>query len=270
VLIELHGKGGSLCRQAKAGQIHCPLIIRPTSEDAITGDLVHALRCINSYWWLPDLLNAAVGACRFRRQVHRRLKIEPWVNMPPYPRELLPWDEGGTQVDLCISWENPPTTVFVEAKYGSKVAEATANGDGTQGYPADQLVRNIRVGLLGCGYFDAPGSLFAMPSRDFVMVLLAPRHGHPLVERYRDVGQLRAAIPHADRLVGLPRPPFVGELSYAHITRVLASNARFLTRAERQIVGDLTTYLQFKQSGVPSRPTLQAHRPATAEVPETT
>ena len=47
MLTELHGKGGCVCQYAKEGKIRCPLIIRPTSEDAITGNLFQALRTLN-------------------------------------------------------------------------------------------------------------------------------------------------------------------------------------------------------------------------------
>jgi hypothetical protein len=80
VLTEMLGKGGTLCSPARSGQIRCPLIVRPTSEDVITGHLFQALRCLNPRWWLPDLLNAALGTPRFRRQVYRRLKIDLWQN----------------------------------------------------------------------------------------------------------------------------------------------------------------------------------------------
>lgn len=204
MLAELSGKGGRLCQPAGEGRLHCPLIIRPNSEDAVTANIAQCLRVIDPRWWLADLLNSALGTARFRRQAYRWLRIEPWVNLPAYPRELLPWAEGSTQVDLRITWENPPTTVFVEAKYASDLTPRTANDDGTHGFPSDQLVRNARVGLHSCGWFDGPGSLFEAPARDFVLVLLAPRKGHPLAERYRDPGHLRAAIPHADRLMGMP------------------------------------------------------------------
>src|SRR5579883_118198 len=82
MLTEMLGKGGTLCSQARSGQIHCPLIVRPTSEDVVTGHLFQPLRCINPRWWLPDLLNGALGTNRFRRQVYRRLKIELWQNQP--------------------------------------------------------------------------------------------------------------------------------------------------------------------------------------------
>ncbi|WP_337175110.1 hypothetical protein [Paludisphaera sp.] len=251
MLTEILGKGGALCKEARSGRIRCPLIIRPTSEDAVTGQIVQTLRVLNSRWWLPDLLNTALGTRRFRRQFHRDLSIEPWVNMPPYPRELLPWTEGSTQVDIVITYENPPTTVFIEAKYGSDVARTTTNGDGAHGYPADQILRNIRVGLLACGYFDRGGSLFESPPRQFVQILLAPKGGHPLIGRYRDPDHLRRSIPHADRLADLPRSPFVGELSFGDIMKCVQGRAAFLTRAERQAAEDLRRYLEFKLSRAP-------------------
>src|SRR3954468_16242104 len=102
MLTEMLGKGGNLCSPARRGEIHCPLIVRPTSEDLITGHLVQSLRVLNARWWLPDLLNAGLGTDRFRRQYFRRLRIEPWRNRPRFPRELLPWEEGSTQVDITI------------------------------------------------------------------------------------------------------------------------------------------------------------------------
>jgi hypothetical protein len=95
------------------GKLHCPLIVRPTSEDVVTGHLAQALRVLNPRWWLPDLLNTALGAPRFRRQVFRRFQVTPWKNRPSYPRDLLPWTEGSTQVDLTLTWENPRRNIIV-------------------------------------------------------------------------------------------------------------------------------------------------------------
>jgi len=117
MLTELRGKGGQLCRLAKEGRLRCPLIVRSSSEDAISGNLFGTLQAINARWWLPDLLNTALGVPRFRQQVYRRLTINLWENQPAYPKGLLPWDEGSTQVDVSISFENPPTTIFIEVKY---------------------------------------------------------------------------------------------------------------------------------------------------------
>jgi hypothetical protein len=57
VLTEMLGKGGNICPQAKSGEIRCPLIVRPNSEDVITGHLFQALRCINPRWWLARVVD---------------------------------------------------------------------------------------------------------------------------------------------------------------------------------------------------------------------
>lgn len=222
-------------------------MVRSSSEDVITGHLVHALRTLHPRWWLADFLNRALGVPRFSRQYYRQLRIEPWVNCERYPRQLLPYDEGSTQVDCAISWANPPTTVFVEAKYGSDLSSNTANSNGPRRFPTDQLLRNIRVGLHQCGYFKQE-QLFESAPRDFIVILLSPEAGHPLVKTYRDQENLHRAIPHSDRLIGLPKQPFVGELGYADIAGILQANQRFFTRAERAVIDQLTTYLDFKNT----------------------
>jgi hypothetical protein len=265
MLTEMLGKGGTLCSQARAGQIRCPLIIRPTSEDVITGHLFQSLRCINPRWWLPDLVNQALGTNRFRRQVYRRLEIDLWQNQPCYPRELLPWDEGSTQVDAVITWENPPTTVLIEMKFLSELSDHVSNDDGESGFPSDQLIRNIRVGLYRCGYFQSPGQLFPQSPRNLVVLVVAPRTGHPLVARYRDSDRTWAAIPNADRLMALPRAPFVGELSYADIVAILGKQARWFSRPERLVIGDITAYLEYKLMSRTPKPSTRINPAADRE-----
>jgi hypothetical protein len=255
------GKGGNLCTPARSGEIRCPLIVRPTSEDVITGNIFQSLGYLNPRWWLPDLLNAGLVENRFRRQFYRDFKIRLWQNQPCYPRELLPWGEGSTQVDIMISWENPQTTVYIEAKYGSALSTNVAGDDGRSGYPSDQLIRNIRVGLHQSGYFDLGEELFDQSPRDFVVLVLAPFKGHPLVEQYRDRQQLRAAIPHADRLIGLPRGPFVGEIDYDDIQSILTRQDRWMTVPERRVVAHLTDYLGFKRSTLPNKTSLKSPSP---------
>ena len=247
MLTELHGKCGRICQAALQGAQRCPLIIRPTSEDVITGHLASGLRTLKPRWWLPDLLNVALGADRFEPQVYRRLKIEPWKNYPRYPRELLPWDEGSTQVDLVFAWENPPTTIFVEMKYGSDLSMKTAGGHLNNGYPSDQLIRNIRVGLWTCGWFQQR-PMFEIPPRNFIVVFCSPAKGHWLVKRYRDDAKLLKAIPHSDQLRGLPRLPFVGELSYEDIARVLRRGRQWFTRPEWLVADTLADYFLFKSA----------------------
>lgn len=247
MLTELLGKGGQVCQLARAGEIKCPLIVRPTSEDVVTGQLFQVLEAVNPRWWLPQVLNTALGVQRFRQQVFRRLRIDLWKNRPPYPREMLPWNEGSTQVDASISWENPPTTVFFEVKYGSDLAKRTTGDDGTHGYPSDQLIRNIRVGLRECGWFG-DGELFSASPRSFVVILLSPESGHPLVQKYRETTTVFDSIPHADRLIGLPPEPFVGEIGYGDLMSVLNGQLRWMSRAERSMVARLIEYLELKRS----------------------
>ena len=253
MLTELHGKGGRICQSALDGQLRCPLIVRPTSEDVVTGHLCQVLRVLNSRWWLPNLLNLALGSHRFQRQFHRNLKIDPWRNRPKYPREMLPWDEGSTQVDLTFQWDNPPTTVYVEMKYGSDLSMKTAGDDGQHGFPSDQLIRNVRVGLMDCGWFRR-GRMFHIEPRDLVVILCCPTKGHRLVERYCDPERLQAAIPHSDRLTGLPPLPFIGELSYRDIVTVLRRQRCRFTRPERYLVDSLGDYLTHKAISISGGP----------------
>jgi hypothetical protein len=252
MLTELRGKGGCLCQPAKEGKLRCPLIVRPTSEDVITGHLFQVLGAIDARRWLPGLLNTALGAPRFRPKIFRRLRIELWKNRPHYPRELLPWDEGSTQVDATITWENPPTTVFIEMKYESAPAQRTSRHDERHGFPGDQIMRNIRVGLLECGWFQTR-PLFASKPRDFLFVLIGRKRREPLIQQYRRPHRVRQAIPRSDRLFGLPRAPFIGELGYHDIVQVLRAQCHRLSQVERQLVEDLTEYLEFKQRPSPAR-----------------
>lgn len=258
MLAELGGKGGCVCQPAREGKLRCPLIVRPTSEDVITGHLFQSLRALNPHWWLADLLNEALQARRFHRQIYRKLRFELWGNRPYFPRKLLPWQEGSTQVDATITWENPPTTVFCEMKYLSDLAPKTAGDNGGHGYPSDQLIRNIRVGLWECGWFHLD-RLFETKPRDFVVMVVGPDKGHPLVAKYRDASQVRAAIPHSSRLAGLPRAPFVGELSFMDIATALQRQRKWFTRAERQVIDDIATYLEHKKG------TARSHREVRAE-----
>jgi hypothetical protein len=207
--------------------------------------LFQALRVLNPHWWLADLMNQALGADRFRRQIYRKLGFELWGNRPCFPRELLPWPEGSTQVDATITWNNPPTTIFFELKYLSDLSPKTAGDNGEHGYPSDQLIRNIRVGLWECGWFHFE-SLFEMKPRDFAVIVVGPEKGHHLVAKYRDPGKVLASIPRSERLLGLPRVPFVGELSFADISDTLKRQRKWFNRAERQISEDVVAYLEYK------------------------
>jgi len=245
MLTELGGKGGSICQEALNGKQRCPLIVRPTSEDVITGHLWGTLSVLNPRWWLPDFLNQALGTTRFRRQIYRDFKVELWQKQPHFPRHLLHWDEGQTEVDVLITWENPATTVFVEMKYGSPLSATTSHNNGQGKYPGDQLIRNARVGLHQSGGYEED-RLFQKQQRQFFLILLAPQTGNPLVQEYRDRDRLQSAIPHSHRLKPLPESPFIGEFGYQHVIELLERQNKWFSKPEQKLAAKLREYLGFK------------------------
>ena len=54
------------------------------------------------------------------------------------------------------------------------------------------------------------------------------------------------AIPCSDKLRGLPQHPFIGQLGYGQVGRLLRDNRRWLSKPERTIVDDVVHYLSFK------------------------
>lgn len=245
MLTELGGKAGRVCDLVMNGAVRCPLIVRPTSEDVVTGHLFGTLQAINPRWWLPDLLNQALGTKRFRTQVFRNLQIELWQKQPKFPRWLMPWEEGNSEIDVVITWENPATTLFIEMKYGANLAATTVHNNGKSGFPADQLIRNARIGLYRCGWYQEE-TLFDLPRRNFLLLLMSPQRNNPLVAKYRDEGELRTSIPHSERISELPPGPFIGEMNYVGMGNLLAAKAKFMTRPEKTLVRRLEEYLNFK------------------------
>jgi hypothetical protein len=111
--------------------------------------------------------------------------------------------------------------------------------------PSNQLIRNIRVGLLECGWFQRGEPIKAQP-RDFICILLCPTKGNELVRYYSNPANVRAAIPHNEKLLGLPKTPFVGELTYGDLIRVLKRQRPRFTRPEKQVVDQVIEYLEYK------------------------
>ena len=247
MLVELNGKGGQVCAEAKSGKIRCPLMVRPTSEDVITSRIFSSLKCINPRWWLPDFLSAALGDGRFRPQIFRKLAINLWVRQKGVPKGLVPWNEGQTEVDIVISWENPPTTVFVEMKYLSPLSSNTTDSRRQSEYPTDQLIRNIRIGLWKCDWYYEQ-KLFEDQPRDFYTILFSPKNGNPLVRKYKSKKSIQEAIPNSNLLADLPDQPFVGEVSFRQLCNILRGNLENMTWSERSSVTLLVDYLDLKLS----------------------
>ena len=245
MLVEIGRKAGCLCDFADQGIIHCPLNVRSTSEDVVTGELFGKLQLIDPRWWLHEVLNQSLGTTEYRQQVYRGFQIKLWKKQPSFPADLLPWREGRTEVDVEIRWENPATTIFIEMKLGSDVSKTTSRTDGTEEFPSDQLIRNIRIGLHQAGWFRE-GELFQAKKRRFALLLVSPKAGHPLVERYRNHDELLRSIPKGSELVDLPKTPFIGSASYRGIADILLGYSRFMSVIERKMAIQISEYMELK------------------------
>ncbi len=225
-------------------------MVRSTSEDVVTGEIFSRLEAIEARHWVPALMNLAFGIGRVRQKLFRGFRIELWQNQPSLPPDLCPSKEGQTEVDVILSWENPPTSVFIEMKYTSPVSSTTTHGRTNSQYPSDQLIRNARVGLHRCGWYSG-STLFARPKRDFLLLLITPTSGSHLVAKYRCLTTLKDSIPGGKEIASLPDSPFIGQLSFADIVSVLQQRQNQVSRSERVLIDQLTNYLNFKIKQLP-------------------
>lgn len=242
-LVELNGKAGRLCQAAESGQTTCPCIVRKTSEDVLTGEVFGHLRHLRPHLWLNPMLNQGLGTNRFRQVFFKDFKLRMWQRQAKYPPELLPWVEGCTEPDVILEWENPPTSVWIEAKYKSGLAAGT-----THARRNDQVVRGVRTMLAATGHIQGL-RLFNTPKRDAAWLALLPHARDPMVDHYRESRLLMQAIPNRRRVRSLPPEPFVGTATWGMITQVLHSARGGMTWAERSVAASLTEYLAFKFSG---------------------
>lgn len=238
--VELNKKAGRVCREALAGLKHCPLIVRSTSEDVMTGNVFGTLRHIRPHLWLGPLLNLALGTRKFRQVWYKKLSIRLWERQDRFPQELLDFREGRTEPDVIIEWENPPTTVWIEAKLHAPLAEGTSN------HPANnQVIRGIRTLLAATGQLQ-PHRLFRTPLRRAIWLALLSYKPEPLVDRYRDPVEVFRALPYPDRLASLPQRVEVGTIAWRDVAKTLQSCGRLASRHERMVADELVEYLCFK------------------------
>lgn len=229
--VELHNKGGQVCKQAKAGEIHCPLIVRPTSEDVVTGNVFGMLRYVRPHLWLNPMLNHALDTDEFRQVWFKDFSLRLWERQARFPPELLDFREGQTEPDVVIEWENPPTTVWIEAKWLSGFAKRT-NGSGDN----DQISRNIRTLLHETGHVET-SRLFQVPVRRAIMVLL-----------HLNASQLVALdtqISDEDRTVCSGQAT-LGHITWSTLRDEALSGREHATVVEANMLGQIEAYLDRK------------------------
>ncbi len=244
VLLELNGKAGRVCAQAQAGEIRCPLIVRSSSEDVLSGETFGHLRHIRPHLWLAPLIQVGLGAKTHSRVWYRNLSIRLWERQNRFPPELLKFREGNTEPDIIIEWENPPTTVWLEAKYTSGLAQGTTHSDQN-----DQVVRGIRTLLAATGHIQTK-RLFQIPRRIPVWMALLNARPDPLVERYRDPRKLARSLRGIITPKHLPADPFIGTVTWNDIAEILEAHQAQMTAAERSVSKAISEYLRFKSSMV--------------------
>lgn len=239
-MVELTGKAGRVCSQAESGQLRCPCIVRTNSEDVLTGQVFGQLRHIRPHLWLGPLLNMALGT-KINRQVwFKEFQIRLWERQARFPPELLAFKEGRSEPDIIIEFENPATTIFIEAKYTSPLAEGTTHSDQN-----DQVIRGIRTLLAATGHVQS-NRLFSNPKRKPIWLALLAQKPDPLVDRYRNRDVLAGYLDGIVERDNLPVDPFVGTITWQDITQVLKDRTGQMTPAERSITEELGRYIQHK------------------------
>ncbi len=262
--VELRKKSGKVCKQALDGTIHCPCIVRSTSEDVVVGNVFGILRHIRPHLWLNDLLNTALRTNRFRQAWFKGFSVRFWERQERFPPELLDFREGRTEPDIIIEWENPPTTIWIEAKWGSRLAEGTTGNRNN-----DQVIRGVRTLLAQTGHL-ALNRLIEIPKRRPIWLGLLNWEDDPVLERYRTSPQVDALVRF---LVGSDselNPPIVGWLNWAWISRFLHEKTNQMLPLERSLTRSVADYIDFKLTQLnqnpPSLPLLPSSRLPGVEI----
>lgn len=239
MVVERHRKGGQVCRQAVAGELHCPLIVRPTSEDVVVGNVFGVLRHLRPHLWLNALLNRSLNTDESRQVWFKGLSLRFWERQQRLPEELLGFKEGRTEPDIIIEWDNPPTTVWIEAKWLSPFAKSTSrckdNG---------QIQRGIRTLMASTGHLASPGQLFSPPKRRAIWI--------GLVVADSDSTMTQFAESNGAALTGGQAPCIsVGMLFWSDIVWILRSTMASMGPTEISLATSMVDYLEHKLKMIP-------------------
>jgi hypothetical protein len=141
-----------------------------------------------------------------------------------------------------VEWENPPTTLWIEAKYLSGLAEGTTHSEQN-----DQVIRGIRT-LLGTTGNIQTNCLFELPRRVPIWLALLNAKPDRLVEHYRDRRKLTKGLKGITSTKSLPGGPFVGTITWLDIAKVLEARTTRMTATEKSVSKAICEYIRFKAS----------------------
>jgi hypothetical protein len=255
VEVELNGKAGRVCQPAIQGSLHCPLIVRQSSEDVMTGNVFGSLMHIRPHLWLNALLNRGLGEFLFCQVWFKNLTIRLWERQARFPPELLSFKEGRTEPDVIIEWENPPISVWIEAKWQSPIAKLTSHSEAN-----DQAFRGIRTLLHSVGRMHS-ARLFHAPVRRPIWLALLADKTDSIVDQYRDQKHLVTELAKCGGPMLMPEHPFVGILTWYEILEMLIDQIPQMLPTERSVASKLIEYLQLKLSQLNSR-SIDGRRPS--------
>jgi hypothetical protein len=202
------------------------------------------LKHIRPHLWLNPLLNLAIDgdadSGRFRQVWFKNFVIKLWERQSRFPPELLDFKEGRTEPDVIIEWENPATTVWIEAKFLSGFSNGTVNNATN-----DQVSRGVRTLLAETGHIR-PLRLFELPERTPVWVALTHIDGPKVFSSHLD----RQSMCHTETELELGRSRqaelLLGATTWNQVARLLGSQLNRMAPIEASLTRQLVAYLQTK------------------------
>jgi hypothetical protein len=243
MLLELarHGrKAGHVCHRSYRNGPSCPLILRTTSEDAMTANVFGILRWIRPTLWLRPLLNQAFATRKFRTCSLRDLGFSFWHSVPaPTAKAAI---EGESEIDVLV--RSRALAVLIEAKYQAPLASRTAHDQ-----ERNQVIRLLDVAF----ELTTTGQMFTRTP--YVLVLGSAAREPELVTRYRDPVRVEEALSHRrkypDYRVIARR--LSRSLAYASWTELASIIELAIPRAgalERGLLSDVVSYLRVKMETI--------------------
>ena len=254
------GKGGNLCSHARSGEIRCPLIVRPTQRGRHHRPPLPGARLPEPPVVAPRPAQHRPGDVRFRRQSSAASRSTSGRTSPATRGNFCPGTRAARRSTL-ITWENPPTTVFIEAKYGSALSANVSGDDGRAGFPSDQLDPQHPGRPPAGRLLPAGRQLFAQPARGTSSSWCSPPPR--AIRSWIDTATATSPGSHPPRRPAhRPAPgPVRRRTQLRRHHRPAPRQSRWFNRAERLVAADLSDYLEYKLSSRTVRP----DRPAIIE-----
>jgi hypothetical protein len=231
-------KAGHVCSRDYRNGPNCPLILRTTSEDAMTANVFGILRRLRPSLWLRPLLNHAFRTKGFRSRSLAGLDISFWQSVsPPATRASI---EGSSEVDVMIRARD--LAVFVEVKYQAALSTRTTSDESR-----DQVIRLLDVAF----EMTTAGQMFTRSP--YLLVLGSSPNEPALVTKYRDPVKVEEALGHRRRhhdhhAIAALLARRLGYASWSDLVVILEDQIPKATPTERPFLSDIALYVREKMA----------------------